>query len=386
MAVSFGDVPSSLFVGFEPLPRSPGGIARYTRELLTALAQEKLPDVSVSHTYVQEHLRALAARAWAGGLRAGFGAKINAKVNDHTTTSFHATSVLAPPRGSHPLVVTIHDTVPYAHPETLTAHGAAWHRAMIARAARDADALVVPTQAVADGLLRELIRMDIVPASAASALGERIHVAGGAASLQPVTVDEARDVRHAFDIGARDYIVFVGTIEPRKGLDVLVRAVASRSDVDLVVVGAQGWGNIDLRQLANVVRLDVDRLIVTGAVHDSAVASIVQGARALVLPSRAEGFGLPLVESMNLGTPVVLSNDSALMEVAGGAGIIAQILGAGAAIDDITRILNRAIDESFDRRDDLVAAGHVRAAEFSWAKTANRVAEIHRQLTTHSSD
>ena len=380
------NVPSGLIVGFEPLPRSPGGIARYTLELLTALTQEKSSGVGVSHTFVHEQLRAVAARAWAGGIRAGFGANINAKVNDRATATFHSTSVLAPPRGSHPLVVTIHDTVPYTHPETLTAHGAAWHRTMIARAARDADALVVPTQAVAESLMRELIRTGRVPASVASALGERIHVAGGAASLEPATDDEARDIRDAFDIGARDYIVFVGTIEPRKGLDVLVRAVASRSDVDLVVVGAQGWGNIDLRHLADVVQLDADRLIVTGAVHDSAVASIVQGARALVLPSRAEGFGLPLIESMNLGTPVVLSNDSALMEVAGGAGIIAPILGTGEAIDDVTRILNRAIDESLDRRDELVAAGHVRAAEFSWAKTANRVAEIHRQLTTHSSD
>jgi glycosyltransferase involved in cell wall biosynthesis len=89
---------------------------------------------------------------------------------------------------------------------------------------------------------------------------------------------------------------------------------------------------------------------------------------------------------MNLGTPVVLSNDSALTEVAGGAGIVAPILGAEAALDDVTRILNRALDESFDRRDELVAAGHVRSAEFSWAKTATRVTEIHRQLTTRSSD
>ena len=382
----FGDVPSSLFVGFEPPPRSPGGIARYTRELLTALNREDVPNVSVHHTHVHEQLRAVAARAWAARIRTGFGATINAKVNDGSATSFHATSVLAPPRGSHPLVVTIHDTVPYTHPETLTPHGAAWHRTMIARAAFHADAIVVPTEAVAAGLTRELLRAGIVPTSATSGLGERIHVAGGAASLKPIAEEDAQQIRDAFDIGARDYIVFVGTIEPRKGLDVLVRSVAARSDVDLVIIGAQGWGNVDLRRIAHAAHLNSDRLITTGAVHDSAVAAIVQGARALVLPSSAEGFGLPLIESMNLGTPVVLSNDSALTEVAGGAGIVAPILGAEATLDDVTRILNRALDESFDRRDELVAAGHVRSAEFSWAKTATRVTEIHRQLTTRSSD
>jgi glycosyltransferase involved in cell wall biosynthesis len=253
---------------------------------------------------------------------------------------------------------------------------------MVKRAVRDADAIVVPTRAVADSLLGIFEREDGMPHSSGVSLAQRIHVGGGAASLEPVAEEDARLIRDAFGIGQRPYVVFVGTIEPRKGLGDLIRAVAGRPDMDLAIVGAQGWGNIDVRQLAIAAGVDEDRLVVTGAVHDSTVAALVQGARALVLPSRAEGFGLPLIEAMRLGTPVVLSNDAALREVAGDAGIVANILGVEANDPEVVvRELNRALDESLHRRDSLIEAGFRRSAEFTWDETAARVLNIHRQLT-----
>jgi glycosyltransferase involved in cell wall biosynthesis len=253
---------------------------------------------------------------------------------------------------------------------------------MVKRAVRDADAIVVPTRAVADSLLGIFEREDDMPHSSGVSLAQRIHVGGGAASLEPVAEEDARLIRDAFGIGQRPYVVFVGTIEPRKGLGDLIRAVAGRPDMDLAIVGAPGWGNIDVRQLAIAAGLDQERLVVTGAVHDSTVAALVQGARALVLPSRAEGFGLPLIEAMRLGTPVVLSNDAALREVAGDAGIVANILGVEANDPEVVaRELNRALDESLHRRDTLIEAGLRRCAEFTWDETAARVLDIHRQLT-----
>jgi glycosyltransferase involved in cell wall biosynthesis len=198
-----------------------------------------------------------------------------------------------------------------------------------------------------------------------------------------VADDEAREIRQSIGlVSDRRYVVFVGTIEPRKGIEHLVRAVARRNDLDLVVVGAQGWGKIDIRAVAIAARLAPDRLIVTGAVHDVTVASIVQGASVLALPSMAEGFGLPLIEAMRLGTPVVHSNDAALLEVGGQAGIAARILdGTALHFDDIEDELNRALDEALDRRTELIAAGRERATEFTWALTAARVLRIHRELT-----
>ena len=375
-------VQRDLIVGFEPIPRSPGGIARYSRELTRALERAAGDDVRVRRTQTREWLRPLAARLWAAGIRAPFATSPSGGIASSEIASFHATSVLAPPRGSHPLAVTIHDTVPFTHPQTLTRHGAAWHRAMLKRVVRDADAIVVPTRAVADSLVAIFEREDGSTHASGVALAERIHVGGGAASLEPVAEEDARPIRDFFGIGQRPYVVFVGTIEPRKGLGDLIRALAVRPDLDLVIVGAQGWGNIDVLQLAIAAGLDPDRLVVTGAVHDSTVAALVQGARALVLPSRAEGFGLPLIEAMRLGTPVVLSNDAALREVAGDAGIVANILGVEE--DDpevIVRELNRALDEALNRGDTLIEVGLRRSAEFTWDKTAARVLDIHRQLT-----
>ncbi len=374
-----------LIVGFEPVPRSPGGIARYTRELTLALerAASDTDGVSVRRTQVREWLRPLAARSWAHGVPVSFGATIPGPVARGGSASFHATSVLAPPRGAQPLVITIHDTVPFTHPHTLTRHGAAWHRTMLRRAVQDADAIVVPTRAVADSLVGIFEREAGPTHLSGSALAQRIHVGGGAASLEPVAERDARQIREAHGVGLRPYVVFVGTIEPRKGLGDLIRALAERPDLDLVIVGAAGWGDVNVRQLAMAAQLDHDRLILTGAVHDSTVAAMVQGAQALVMPSRAEGFGLPLVEAMRLGTPVVLSDDAALREVAGDAGIVANILaveadGPGAVVHE----LNRALDECLNRRGALVEAGLKRSADFTWDDTAARVLDIHRQLTT----
>lgn len=375
-------VQRDLIVGFEPNPRSPGGIARYSKELTRALERAAGDDVRVRRTQTREWLRPLAARLWAAGVRAPLATSTSGRITSNQIASLHATSVLAPPRGSHPLAVTIHDTVPFTHPHTLTRHGAAWHRTMLKRAVRDADAIVVPTRAVADSLVAIFEREDGSPHSSGVALAQRIHVGGGAASLEPVAEEDARPIRDFFGIGQRPYVVFVGTIEPRKGLGDLIRALAVRPDLDLVIVGAQGWGNIDVRQLAMAAGLDLDRLVVTGAVHDSTVAALVQGAQALVLPSRAEGFGLPLIEAMRLGTPVVLSNDAALREVAGDAGIVANFLGVEENESEVVaRELNRALDEVLNRRDTLIDAGLQRSAEFTWDKTAARVLDIHRQLT-----
>ena len=375
-------VQRDLLVGFEPIPRSPGGIARYGRELTLALERLADDSVHVRRTQVHEWLRPLAARLWAAGITAPVGASTSGAVTLSENASFHATSVLAPPRGAHPLAVTIHDTVPFTHPQTLTRHGAAWHRAMLKRAVQNADAIVVPTRAVADSLRGIFERADGSPHASGVALTERIFVGGGAASLEPVAEEDARPIREAFGIGHRPYVIFVGTIEPRKGLGDLIRALAVRPDMDLAIVGAQGWGNIDVRQLAMDADLDPDRLVVTGAVHDSTVAALVQGARALILPSRAEGFGLPLIEAMRLGTPVVLSNDAALREVAGDAGTVANILGVEMNDPEaIVRELNRALDESLDRRDALIEAGLRRSAEFTWDETAARVLDIHRELS-----
>jgi len=153
------------------------------------------------------------------------------------TDVVHATTLLVPPKRSAALVVTIHDVVPWTHPETLTSHGVRFHRRMGARAAREADLIVTPTLAVADQ-----VRQVLAPGA------EVIAVHPGFSSDLAVP-DDARERRNRL-VRDDDYLLFVGTSEPRKGLDTLLDALSEPALIgqSLVVVGPRGWGGVDVAQ------------------------------------------------------------------------------------------------------------------------------------------
>src|SRR5205085_2744729 len=150
----------------------------------------------------------------------------------------HAMTPFAPPRSGQ-LVVTVHDAVPWTHPETLTRRGVAWHRRMIRRAAR-ADAVVVPTRAVADELARHVdIRTRVIGEGITPSL------------LEPVVIPDWLPPR---------YVLAIGTIEPRKGFEHLVRAMPDVPELPLLIVGQQGWGGVDLLAIADECGLPRSRL------------------------------------------------------------------------------------------------------------------------------
>ena len=181
---------------------------------------------------------------------------------------------------------------------------------------------------------------------------------------------------------AEPYVLFVGTLEPRKGLDLVLGALghAAAAGVRLVIAGAAGWGGVSIAEGIRARGLDPARVTVRGRVDDATLAQLMQNARALVLPSRAEGFGLPLVEAMALGTPVILSDDPALVETAGGAGLCF-------AIDErvhttearLAHALARLWNDA-DLRDALSARGTERARSFSWDSSARAVLSLFREL------
>ena len=268
----------------------------------------------------------------------------------HTTTvplpywpggdAVHAPTPLAPPRG--PVSVTVHDTVPWTHPGTLTPRGVSWHRQMIRRAAGRARGLVVPTQAVADDLRRW------VPVTVP------VHVAGHGVAEVLSSPEEVPGLPPRF-------VLAIGTIEPRKGIDVLLDAM-TEVDVPLVLVGQPGWGGVDPRRDGVDVR-------VLGRLSDARLAGVLRRASVLAVPSLAEGFGLPLLEAMAAGVPVVHSDAPALVEVAGGAGVCVPRGDAKA--------LAAALREVLSSPSGLVEAGLARAAEFSWRRAAEAVWTIH---------
>ncbi|WP_089914621.1 glycosyltransferase family 4 protein [Lentzea albida] len=307
----------------------PGGTGRYTAELLRAL-RENAPDgwsVVTAATANADRVIRLPRRAlvalWERGLPPRLGRHV------------HAPTPLAPLPGA---VVTVHDVVPWTHPETLTPRGVAWHRKVIARAAREARALVVPTQAVASQLANCVhveIPIHVVPNGVTRLVGSP------ATDLPP------------------SYVLAIGTVEPRKGFDLLVRAT-ERLEVPLVVVGPQGWGGVDLR---------APHVTLLGRVSDARLASVLAGASVLAAPSLAEGFGLPVLEAMAAGVPVVHSDDPALIEVAGGAGTVVR----RGDLASLTEGLRAVIADPHH----TVEAGITRASEFTWAKTAQGVWGAH---------
>jgi glycosyltransferase involved in cell wall biosynthesis len=168
-----------------------------------------------------------------------------------------------------------------------------------------------------------------------------------------------------------EYILFVGTLEPRKNLQLLIQALAqSKTKVPLILAGWQGWGGPDLGRELERLKLQ-DRVVCTGYVDEETLACLYSGAAAFVYPSWYEGFGLPVLEAMVCGCPVICSNTSSLPEVAGDAAILIDPRDA----EGLAHALDTVLDDSALRRS-LALRGLMKAAEFSWEHTALKTLEV----------
>jgi glycosyltransferase involved in cell wall biosynthesis len=363
----------------------PGGIGRYTEDLTRQLIAtaprdcdvEGIVSASSPEVYqdLQERLPGLArlyrttlsrrelARAWQLGLTTSPGGGM-----------IHAPSLLAPLRphdrvnDGTQVVATIHDVVPWTHPETLTKHGVGWHKAMARRARKHADAIVVPTHAVAEQLAEYLD------------FGDRVRVIGGAVSSQ-IRLPADPDGR-AEELGLpTNYLLTVGTLEPRKGLVPLIHALArpETHDLPLLVVGPQGWGDLDLAQVADEAGVAPDRVRSLGFLSDSDLAVVMERATVFVYPSLAEGFGLPIVEAFSFGVPVVHSDAPALVEVADNAGVVVARADAAGYPERLAVAIGSLLTDRA-LRERLGVFGTDRSRAFSWRDSAERVWQLHADL------
>jgi glycosyltransferase involved in cell wall biosynthesis len=369
-------VPELVVLVEQLLAPVPGGTGRYTRELAAALAATAPPDWVVSSAVAR---RGDPSAAMIPGVDGPKVLPLQPKALTYAWErgwplwpggdSVHAPTPLAPAtaRRGKGLVVTVHDTVPWTHPETLTKRGANWHRKVIGRATYQAGAIVVPSRAVAAELTQHApgtARVHVIPPGVTAALAA------------PTDQDATFRIRSRLGLPER-YLLAVGTVEPRKGLDVLVDALTrpNAPDLPLVVAGQPGWGGINLHDIARSRGLPQERLTVLGKVTDTELAVVLHGAAAFVMPSLAEGFGLPLLEAMAAGVPVVHSDAPALVEVAGGTGVLARRQDPVA----LSKAL-RSVFEDATRTEAKVANARLRAANYTWERTAQLVWNVHLEL------
>ena len=279
----------------------------------------------------------------------------------------HAPSVAVPPKGGYRLVVTVHDAAPLLFPETFPRRGRWFHRRGIAAAARRADLVITVSRAAAD----ELAEHTDIPA-------ERVRVVPNGVDLTEASDDDVAASRVAFGLGERPYVLWLGSLEPRKNVGVLVEAFvrwAATADVphQLVLAGPAGWVEDRQAVLAPGRRLG-DRVRTIGRVGDDHLRGLYRGADVFTLPSRHEGFGIPVLEAMAQSTPVIASDIPALRELAGGAATLVAPDDPDAWVNALDYLVHERA-----RHDDLAAAGRERAELYSWERCATETVAVYRE-------
>lgn len=364
----------------------PGALGRYTRDLSRAIVlaaphgcavegivssslpsdyERVLAEVpGLSELYKTSLARRELAAAWQLGLTTSPGSGM-----------IHGTSLFAPLRKHHrsagdQVVVTVHDVLAWTNPEALSSASVAWQKGMLKRARKHADAVVVPTHALAERL------------AMVADFGDRIRVIGTAPRTGLVVGADADE--RAARLGLPEhYLVVPGTLEPRKGLVDLLAALGRSGvpDIPLVVLGPDSWGDQHLMTVADEHGVATNRVRHLDELDAEDLAVVIDRATAFVAPSHDDASGTALIEAFSLATPVIHSDAPAHLEVAAGAGL-AVAVGVGGAdgyVDRLAAAVTRVVeDRELALR--LSIAGADRARAFSWQEAAARVWQLHADL------
>jgi glycosyltransferase involved in cell wall biosynthesis len=260
-----------------------------------------------------------------------------------------------------PCAIVVFDLISFVEPQWAQPRAARIEKATIGRAVRRADRIVCISEATRGDLLtvhpEAAERARVVPLAAGAAFG----------------ADGPRAERE------RPYVLTVGTLEPRKNLELLIDAWASlpesaRGDHELLIVGPRGWQEEAILRRAGGRSGDVR---VLGLTPDPELAALYRGCTLFAYPSLYEGFGLPVIEAMACGAPVVTSNASSLPEVAGDAARLVD----PHSLDELAAAIAELLGDEGARRE-LARLGPAQAASYSWERTARETRELLRELVS----
>ena len=365
-------------IGFDAtpllLPRT--GIGNYSLELLRAMQRladpptitllSNRPLANEFHTLGKLNTTAFPSRwLW-----------MHSRLPQHLTKQSvqlaHFPNNSAPLWSSTPYILTIHDASLFLYPEHHPWQRLLTVRTFLPQAARRAAAIITVSQH-AKRELQEILQLP----------DEKLHVVYEAASerfRKRVTSAEIDTIQHKYNLPA-DYLLFVGTLEPRKNLPRLLTAYAAMLQADptkkqykLVLAGSDGWGKETLSEQITALGLQ-QQVIFLGYVNDNDLPGLYAGATLFIFPSLHEGFGLPPLEAMACGTPVLTSSNSAMSEICGD---------AAAYVDPRDEdAMTRTLCELLDNRHQLIRLGRCglqRAANFSWDRAAQETMAVYRSV------
>jgi glycosyltransferase involved in cell wall biosynthesis len=320
-----------------PLALTRAGAARYIESLLAALPKDEVDVRQYSFGGSSRALVPVRDVGWYLGALPALARRDRVDV-------LHCPTHRAPVKSSVPLVVTLHDIAVLRHPELFNRWTRSYSKAVLPRVARAAR-LVIAASEFTRGELLSLLDLP----------EEKVRVIPHAVGEPFVADGEA-----AFG----DYVLTVGTLEPRKNLDRLVDGFerAGLNGSRLLVAGMPGWGDVDVAG---------DRVQPLGFVPDDELARLYRGARCVAYLSAYEGFGLPLVEAMACGAPVVAGNTGSAPEVTGGAAVLVDPSDPAA--------IAAGLAEAIERREELRARGLERAQAFSWDAVARATVGVYRE-------
>jgi glycosyltransferase involved in cell wall biosynthesis len=351
------------------------GIAQYTQRLLTALAEIDHQNEYVVLQSRKDRRRLVSAPnfrrhpLWTPPHHRLEQLSLPLELAPLRLDVLHAPDFIPPLRRNCRAVITVHDLAFLLFPGLLTAESQRYY-GQIRRAVQSAEAII----AVSASTKRDLIAHTAAPTAKITVVYE----AAGPA-FRPVTdAGVLAAVRQKYGL-PQDFVLFVGTIEPRKNLTTLLQAWRTICNLQsaicnpLVIAGKPGWLFEEILAQARDLGPAVQFI---GRMPPEDLPALYSAARLFVLPSLYEGFGLPVLEAMACGTPVVCSNASSLPEVAGDAALLVE----PHDVDGLAAALQRALSDEALRRE-MIERGLAQAARFSWEKAARETLAVYRTIS-----
>jgi glycosyltransferase involved in cell wall biosynthesis len=338
------------------------GIGLYTANLLRALRQ-----VAPQHEYVElswgrtEELRIDQRLRWQQF-------ELPRRAQAVGVDLLHVTGFDAPLWKPCPVVLTVHDLIGLLFPTSLPPVSRFYWSRWLPRAIHWADRIITDSEHTQ----RDLNRLLGIPAECVEVIYLGVNEAFQ--SLQDQAALETIRQRYSLPMGI---ILYVGTLEPRKGLDTLIAAygtLAADAPHDVVIAGKRGWYTEPLFQQVEALGLG-QRVHFTDYIPDEDLPALYNLAHLFVYPSRYEGFGLPVLEAMACGVPVVCTNAASVPEIVGDAALLVPPDDVEALAAAMRRVLDDRVLEA-----ELVARGLERARSFTWEETARRTVQIYEEM------